>query len=256
MVNLSHPGSIAWHARRAGSSAGGRIEVIVPREAENNRANTRRSVRPKRREWIGTALIALGLALLIAAAGQYGYMYTEQAALRRQWRADLQRQEMRQAARDLHGRMMEASARALRGPIRLLIPAIGVDNMVVRGTGYASLLAGPGWMVGTPPPGANGNMVIAGHRDTFFLRVHALVPGDMISLERAGRKFRYAVVGKQIIEPTDTAVLRSTPGSGPVLTLVTCYPTYWVGPAPRRMIVRAKLVGGAPLTAALSASAH
>lgn len=211
--------------------------------------------RLSKREWIGTVLILVGIALLVAAAGQYGYMYTEQAALRRQWRADVQRHEMAQRAQALHANIMQASARSLTGPIRILIPAIGVDNMVVRGTGYVSLLAGPGWMNGTPPPGADGNMVIAGHRDTFFLRVHSLVPGDMIWLERATRKFQYEVISKKIISPADTAVLASVPGSGPMLTLVTCYPTYWVGPAPNRLIVRAKLVQGAPVTAALAASA-
>ena len=213
----------------------------------------RREARLKRRERLGTVLMALGLALLVAAAVQYGYMYREQAALRRQWRHDVQRQEMARQFRRMHGELLEASAGALHGPIRLVIPAIGVDNMVVRGTGYASLLAGPGWMVGTPPPGGRGNMVIAGHRDTFFLPLHRVVLGDMIWLERAGRTFRYQVVRKQIISPRDTAVLDSTPNSGPELTLVTCYPTYWVGPAPRRLVVRAKMVGSGPAPALLSA---
>lgn len=226
-----------------------------PPQSPDGPKGPKRGSRLTRREWIGTALILAGLALLVAAAAQYGYMYTEQAALRRQWRADLQRHQMAQRAQALHTNIMQASARSLTGPIRIIIPAIGVDNMVVRGTGYVSLLAGPGWMNGTPPPGADGNMVIAGHRDTFFLRVHSLVPGDRIWLERAARKFQYQVISKKIIAPADTAVLASVPGSGPMLTLVTCYPTYWVGPAPDRLIVRAKLVQGAPVAAALAATA-
>lgn len=223
-------------------------------EIPPERKSSKPKRRPSRREWIGTVMILMGLALLLAAAGQYGYMYSEQAALKRQWRADVRRHEMEQQARTLHGRVMQASARALTGPIRIVIPAIGVDNIVVHGTGYGSLMAGPGWMNGTPAPGVDGNMVIAGHRDTFFLRVHSLRPGDMIWLERTARKFQYEVISKKIIPPADTAVLASAPGSGPMLTLVTCYPTYWVGPAPRRLIVRAKLVRGAPVAAALAAA--
>jgi LPXTG-site transpeptidase (sortase) family protein len=228
-------------------------EMHLAEGGDSQSAMARREARLQRRERLGTVLLVLGLALLVAAAVQYGYMYSEQAALRRQWRNAVQRQEMARRFRRRTGALLEANAGALRGPIRLVIPAIRVDNMVVRGTGYASLLAGPGWMSGTPPPGGRGNMVIAGHRDTFFLRVHQLVPGDMIWLERAGRTFRYEVVGKRIISPSDTAVLDSTPESGPELTLVTCYPTYWVGPAPRRLVVRAKMIGSGPVPALLSA---
>lgn len=232
-------------------------ELPSPRGSPNQKTPlTPREQRLRRRERVGTVLILIGAGLLLAAAGQYGYMYSEQAALQRQWRAAVQRHQMERQADALHAQVMQASARSLRGPIRILIPSIGVDNILVRGTSYGSLLAGPGWMNGTPPPGVDGNMVVAGHRDTFFLRVHSLVPGDMIWLERAARKFRYVVVSKKIISPADTAVLKSTSGSGPVLTLVTCYPTYWVGPAPDRLVVRAKLAAALPSGATLAASAR
>ena len=59
-------------------------------------------------------------------------------------------------------------------------------------------------------------------------------------VERSGRRFRYEVTGKQIVEPTDMAVVGATPD--PQLTLLTCYPTYYIGPAPQRLVVFSKLV--------------
>jgi len=125
---------------------------------------------------------------------------------------------------------------------RLLIPKIGLDDMVVHGTDYRDLLGGPGLLAGSPEPGEPGNSVIAGHRDTFFRHVVDLAPGDTILVGRMGHEFKFVVQTKQIVKPTLTAVLQSTPASRrtPELTLVTCYPTYWIGPAPKRLIVTAR----------------
>jgi sortase A len=112
----------------------------------------------------------------------------------------------------------------------------------VRGTNYEDLLVAPGLLDGTPLPGGNGNTVIAGHRDTFFRHVSDLNPGAEIVLQSGGRSFDYRVTSRRIVKPTETSVLDSD-GHAEV-TLVTCYPTYWIGPAPDRLIVRA--VAAAP----------
>lgn len=186
---------------------------------------------------IATLLLLLGVALLIAVAAQYGYMAERQAELRAEWRM-----EARRPVAPPDTALSEISAARLTGPLRLVIPSIDLDDMVARGDNYRALLAGPGWMPGTAAPGTDGNLVIAGHRDTFFRHVHELRPGDVVEVQRAGRSFRYAVVSRRVIKPSDTGVLAPTPDAE--LTLVTCYPTYWVGPAPDRLIVRARLVPG------------
>ncbi len=125
---------------------------------------------------------------------------------------------------------------------RLVIPKIALDDMVVHGTSYRDLLAGPGLLKGAPEPGAPGNSVIAGHRDTFFRHVADLVPGDTIFVARNGRELQFVVRMKRIVKPAQTEVLQSSPESRltPELTLVTCYPTDWIGPAPKRLIVTAR----------------
>jgi sortase A len=103
------------------------------------------------------------------------------------------------------------------------------------------LLMGPGHLPDTPEPGQTGNSVISAHRDTFFRHLHELKQGDYILVQRAGRQFRYQVTGKKVIQPNDLAVIQPTPDAQ--LTLLTCYPTYYVGPAPQRLVVFSKLVG-------------
>lgn len=190
----------------------------------------------------GSILLGAGIVLLVAAITQYGFMFVQQSRLRAQWSS---------AADAARGSAQSASP---SGPIRLIIPKIALDDIVMRGTSYRSLLAGPGWLEGTPAPGAVGNLVLAGHRDTFFRHVHQLGPGDEIILRRGGAVYRYRVTLRSIVKPSDLAALANTPDAE--LTLVTCYPTYWVGPAPGRLIVRAKLLAASAAPATLRAAAH
>jgi sortase A len=175
------------------------------------------------RAWGGFFLL-LGLVILAAAAAQYGFMTVRQRELRAQ-----------------AGAAPASATAAAAPPLRLVIPSIHLDDAVVRGVDYEDLLVAPGLLPGSPLPGADGNTVIAGHRDTFFRRVAELKPGARIRLFRAGREFDYRVSSRRIVSPKDTSVLN--PGHTPKLTLVTCYPTYWIGPAPKRLIVRASLTG-------------
>jgi len=88
-------------------------------------------------------------------------------------------------------------------------------------------------------PGADGNCVIAGHRDTHFSVLKNIQDGDEIVLERDGHKYRYRVDGMQVVTPDNTASLRPTKDA--VLNLITCYPFHYVGSAPKRFIVHAAL---------------
>ena len=88
-------------------------------------------------------------------------------------------------------------------------------------------------------PGELGNAVITAHRDTFFRHIYELNKGDEITVLRNGQTFRFAVTGKKVVKPDDVSVLRPTPDAQ--LTLITCYPTYYIGPAPERLVVFSKL---------------
>jgi len=125
---------------------------------------------------------------------------------------------------------------------KLSIPKIGLEDIVLEGASQHSLLLGPAHLSASAIPGTVGNAVIAGHRDTFFRHVHSLRYGDDIYVLKSGKRFHYVVRSRRIVEPTDLSVLRATKDSE--LTLITCYPTHAIGPAPRRLIIVAKLVSG------------
>jgi len=105
------------------------------------------------------------------------------------------------------------------------------------GTNEGVLLRGAGLVEGSALPGSNGNVAIAAHRDSYFRVLKDLALGDRIELETPDRTQTYVVTGLTVVEPTDVHVLADA--GEPVLTLVTCYPFYYVGHAPKRFIVRA-----------------
>jgi sortase A len=125
---------------------------------------------------------------------------------------------------------------------KLSIPRIHLEDVVLEGASQHSLLLGPAHLEGSAEPGSLGNAVIAGHRDTFFRRIHSLRYGDDIYVLRGERRFHYRVRARKIVEPTDLSVLRPTKDGE--LTLITCYPTHAIGPAPQRLIVVAKMAPG------------
>lgn len=95
-------------------------------------------------------------------------------------------------------------------------------------------------VAGTAPPGSDGNVAIAAHRDGFFRALEGVAIGDLVHVESRSRRQVYRVVELVIVEPKDTSPLR--PSEEAVLTLVTCYPFYFLGSAPQRFIVRAVAV--------------
>jgi len=123
-------------------------------------------------------------------------------------------------------------------PLAILrIAKIGVEVAVLEGTDDLTLNRGVGHIEGTPKPGENGNVGIAGHRDGFFRGLKDVVVGDTMELETLAGKETYRIEKIWIVAPEDVQVLDPTPGRA--ITLVACYPFYFVGSAPKRYIVRA-----------------
>jgi sortase A len=123
----------------------------------------------------------------------------------------------------------------------LRISKVHLEVPVLDGTDDLTLNRGVGHIVGTDRPGENGNIGIAGHRDGFFRALKDVGPGDTIELVTPKRVVRYVVDQIVLVRPEDVSVLQ--PRSRPSLTLVTCYPFYFVGSAPQRYIVQASVVG-------------
>ena len=120
---------------------------------------------------------------------------------------------------------------------RMDIPRLGLSIAVLQGTNSRTLRLGAGHIKGTSFPGEAGNSAIAGHRDTFFRELKDIRSNDEIQLQTTIGLFHYRVDWIKIVSPDDISVL--APSTESVLTLVTCYPFYFVGPAPNRFVVRA-----------------
>ncbi len=123
---------------------------------------------------------------------------------------------------------------------RIEIPRLGVSAIVIEGDGRTTLRRAVGHIPGTALPGEAGNIGISGHRDTFFRPLRNIRRNDIITIATPLGEYRYRVVSTAIVSPDDVAVL--DPGRTEMLTLVTCYPFYFVGSAPNRFIVRAERV--------------
>ena len=122
----------------------------------------------------------------------------------------------------------------------LRIPKIHLEVAVLPGSDDATLDRGVGHVEQTALPGADGNIGIAGHRDGFFRGLKDIVVGDRIELDTADGMDTYRIARTWIVEPDDVSVLDPTPTR--TITLVTCYPFYFVGSAPQRFIVRAERI--------------
>jgi sortase A len=123
----------------------------------------------------------------------------------------------------------------------LHIPKLALEVPVFPGTGRFALNRGAGRIEGTAEAGSSsGNIGIAAHRDGFFRPLKDIAVGDRLSLETRHDIQQFAVASIRIVEPSDVSVLDPTPDT--TITLVTCYPFYYVGSAPKRFIVHARLV--------------
>ena len=125
---------------------------------------------------------------------------------------------------------------------RIEIPRLGVSTMVVEGADESTLRRAAGHIEGTALPGQLGNVGIAGHRDTFFRPLRNIRTNDVVVLATLTGQYHYRVTSTKIVSPSAVEVL--APSKGQTLTLVTCYPFYFIGSAPDRFIVRAVRIRG------------
>jgi len=207
---------------------GGDGAVSAGRAEPHSRFSTRLLV--ERLAW-GAGLVGLGvwaLAGLLSVAGRH-------AALQRFRQPDqsLWAQERIAAWRATFGRESPPALGVLR------IPRIGLEVPILEGIDAWTLNRAVGHIDGTAVPGADGNSGIAGHRDGFFRGLKDVRPGDALEIETHQGTETYRVERAWVVEPTDLSALDPTPARS--VTLVTCYPFYFVGPAPQRYIVRAVL---------------
>jgi len=126
---------------------------------------------------------------------------------------------------------------------RIEIPRLGLSVIVIEGEDRTTLRRAAGHVPGTSLPGQPGNVGITGHRDTFFRPLRNIQQNDIITLTTLQGEYHYRVVSTRVVSPDNVSVLEST--GGEFLTLVTCHPFYFVGPAPDRFIVRAERITGA-----------
>jgi sortase A len=134
----------------------------------------------------------------------------------------------------------DSLSHAFGTPLAVLsIPKIHLEVPVFDGTDDVTLDRGAGRIVGTARPGQTGNLGIAGHRDGFFRGLKDVTTGDEIKLALPAGEETYVVDQITVVTPEDVSVLQPRPTSS--ITLVTCFPFYFVGSAPERYIVSASL---------------
>ncbi|MGM0873278.1 MAG: class D sortase [Bacillota bacterium] len=122
----------------------------------------------------------------------------------------------------------------------LSIPKLEQTFPIFYGDSEAILKKGIGHVKGTALPGEGNNSVLAGHRDTFFRHLDQLVVGDKLIVGRSGTFYMYKIKKIRIVDKDDETVIVPKPWSS--LTLTTCYPFTFIGPAPQRFIIEAELI--------------
>ena len=185
---------------------------------------------------------ALGCALILA--GALAFAFWAASMLKQFWIQRAARQMLESTheyqARRQNGGSGYRQAGPKMGDVigQLEIPRIHISVMVLEGSRPTILDGAAGHIEGTALPGPVGNVAIAAHRDTFFRSLREIHTNDIIRLTTAQGDFQYSVVGIEVVEPSDIRVLRQTTEAE--LTLVTCYPFYYIGAAPKRFVVHAR----------------
>ena len=188
----------------------------------------------RRLRWVQRVLVGVGTAMLAWS----GWVIVD--ASRSQ---DAARQSLASAASpgsaapEPAGAVVDASIPNGAALATLSIPRIRLSTVVLHGSDARTLRRGPGHLEHTALPGEPGNVVIAGHRDTFFRPLRQIQVGDRILLENPGGRFEYRVSSLHIVKSNDLSVLEQN--GEELLTLITCYPFNLIGSAPDRFVARA-----------------
>ena len=121
------------------------------------------------------------------------------------------------------------------------IPALHLSTPIIDDVDDESLTMGAGHVRGTAMPGGLGNFVVAAHRDTYFRPLAGIQAGMTMEVKTADGTYTYIVESTKIVLPEDVDVLDM--GDVPQMTLITCYPFHYIGSAPKRFVVQARLQG-------------
>jgi sortase A len=200
------------------------------------------------------SLLVVGLILMAAYGGVVGYreIYSRLAIQKFKSEQSIDHRNAQEPVRTSTGQRIDVSlwseqrvrdykaslTESLDSPLAVLrIPKLQMEVPVFDGTDEVILNRGAGRIIGTAKLGQVGNTGIAGHRDGFFRGLKDIHAGDKLELDLAGRTESYSVTNIEITTPDDVSVLKPT--SVASITLVTCYPFYFVGSAPQRYIVHA-----------------
>lgn len=200
--------------------------------------------------WLRYSLLCIGLVLLSYTAYIYFDAAIFQAHEEQILDAGVSAPES-SSAKDTRkpNRSVGADGVALEPSLigRISISRLNVKAIIREGTDSKTLRRAVGHVTGTALPGEDGNIGLAGHRDSFFRGLRDVRKDDVITVQTFDREFEYKVDSLQIVGPKDVQVL--APTNQPILTLVTCYPFQYLGNAPRRFIVRAKQIAVTPRVA-------
>jgi sortase A len=187
--------------------------------------------------WIHRAAHRTSHVLLAAgllALGYVGYVFVDARAYQA-----VERTRFEDARRDEPTLPVPHDGGAI-GEIQ--VTRLDLTAVIVQGDSAAILRRAVGHLANTALPGEPGNVVLAGHRDTFFRPLKAVRTGDTITLKTRRGDFEYVVESTAVVPPTDVSVLAST--GGRTLTLITCFPFSYLGAAPERFVVRARQMPG------------
>ena len=200
---------------------------------------------------LGTALALAGAALLGFAGVTYTRGAIERDRARSHWEQAVARAARTQAVAAASNAGSAEKARRGVPVARLLIPALALDEVVIEGVGDRELNRGPGHMPESVTPGEAGNSIVSAHRDRHFARLGALRIGDTVTTQTLSESVTWIVVRRRVV-PRETRVL--TDRGLPELTLTTCWPIRWLGPAPQRLIVTATPLRHQPIGSELASS--
>jgi sortase A len=190
--------------------------------------------------WLERLLLCAGTVLLALCAAMVGEAVIAQQAARSALEAAMRVEPLKLAGPVDAGEATVARdvSIATGAPIGVLsIPRVELSAAVLHGSDPATLRRGPGHLENSAYPGDAGNVVIAGHRDSFFWSLRNVQVNDDVFLDTPRQRFHYRVTSLEVVVPRDVSVLAHTDRE--TLTLITCYPFWVLGSAPDRFVVRA-----------------
>jgi sortase A len=185
-------------------------------------------------QWLARCLEWMLLGIAIGCLGTYGY----ETVAARQFQAE-------QAAAFARASKASAALSVRKGGLlgMLDVPRLQLSTPVIEGDDTRTLKRAVGHLPDTPMPWEEGNSAVAGHRDGLFRPLKDVKVGDEIRFRTTRDQFRYRVTKTTIVMPDDVSVLETQQHS--TLTLITCYPFYYVGAAPQRFVIHAERLASA-----------